>query len=88
VRTWIPLAAHPNPVRDRTTISYLLSGGAQVSGCIYDAAGNLVDRLAGSFEVPGRHEMTWEAAGAAPGVYFFKLIAGAEASSVRLIKVN
>jgi len=88
VRTWIPLAVHPNPVRDRTVISYDLAGNAQVSGCIYDAAGNLVDRLVNSFEVSGRHEIIWNATAAAPGMYFFKLTAGAEGSSTRLIKVN
>ena len=82
------MTAHPNPVRDQTLISYQLTGSAHVNGCIYDAAGNLVTNLVAAFEAAGPHQVTWNASGVMPGIYFFKLIAGNESSSARLLKVN
>lgn len=84
----MPAFAYPSLVREQTLIAYELTGGTEVSGCIYDAAGNLVERLVSAYQVPGRHEVTWDASNVTAGVYFFNLIAGDRSSSLRLIKVN
>ena len=78
----------PNPVVERAAISYDLPQSAAVSCLVYDAAGNLVVRLAAGNQTAGRHSLTWNAAGVKPGIYFCKLVAGSSTSTARLAIVR
>jgi len=78
----------PNPVGAQAAISYHLSRAASVSCIIYDAAGNLVSRLAAGSQTAGAHSLTWNAAGVKPGIYFCKLAAGGRSYTARLAVVR
>ena len=81
-RSPVPLENHPNPFRSGTTIEFELSAGAMVRLEVFDAQGRRVARLADSYLLPGPHRVAWDqrvASGllAAPGVYIYRLTAGA-----------
>jgi hypothetical protein len=78
----------PNPVAARAAISYSLPRSASVSCIVYDAAGNLVTRLAAGTETAGEHQLTWDAAAVKPGIYFCKLVAGGTSATKRLVRVR
>jgi len=82
------LRVSPNPVGAQTAISYSLPHGASVGCVIYDAAGNLVSRLAAGTQAAGEHQLTWNAAGVRPGIYFCKLVADGTTATVRLARVR
>lgn len=78
----------PNPVGAQAAISYHLSRAASVSCIVYDAAGNVVSRLATGSQAAGEHILTWNAAGVKPGIYFCKLVAGGSTYTARLARVR
>jgi flagellar hook assembly protein FlgD len=59
-----------------------------VSCVVYNAAGNLVSRLACGTQAAGEHQLTWNAAGVKPGVYFCKLVADGTTYTARLARVR
>jgi hypothetical protein len=78
----------PNPVTAQAAISYSLPRSASVSCIVYDAAGNVVSRLAAGSQAAGEHQLTWNAAGVKPGIYFCKLVAGSSTYTARLARVR
>lgn len=70
------LQNHPNPFRDRTTISYELRHAGRVRLVVYDILGRAVETLVDGSRPAGRHEVVFEAGGLASGVYFYQLQAG------------
>jgi hypothetical protein len=78
----------PNPVTSQAAISYNLPRSASVSCIVYDAAGNLVSRLAAGSQAAGEHSLTWNAAGVKPGIYFCKLAADGSTHTARLARVR
>lgn len=82
------LAVERNPVADRALVSYELPHGGPVSCTVYDAAGKLVARLFDGNVAAGRHAVAWDAAGAAPGIYFVELAAGGATRAARLVKAR
>jgi len=79
---------YPNPTAARTAISYNLPRSTSVSCVVYDAAGNLVSRLAWGTQAAGEHQLTWDAAGLEPGIYFCKLVADGTTATARLVRVR
>ena len=82
------LRAYPNPIAAQAAISYNLPRSAAVSCVVYDAAGNLVSRLAAGDQAAGEHKLTWSAAGVKPGIYFCKLAADGTTYTARLARVQ
>ncbi len=83
-------AAHPNPFRERTTISYQLAAPGRVTLRIYNAAGQLVRVIGDAPGERGTNHAVWNGSDqqgnrAAPGVYFFRLIAGGTAQPGRVV---
>jgi len=65
----------PNPFNPATTIRFRLVDEARVSLVIYDVLGREVTRLLDNEEMPGGdHEVTFNAASLATGVYFYRII--------------
>lgn len=73
----------PNPLTTWTVISYRLAEPARVNLSVYDSTGRLVERLLSGYQAAGFHVAEWDARGASPGVYFYRLIAGDEVVSSR-----
>ncbi len=81
-------AARPNPTRGRTAVSFALPAALPVRLVVVDARGREVAVLAeGTFEA-GPHEAAWDAAGAAPGLYAVRLVAGREARTATVVVVR
>ncbi len=71
----------PNPLVQRTVLSFELPVASDVALDVYDVAGRIVQSLAHGRLPAGRHERAWNGtdargARAAPGVYFVRFAAG------------
>jgi len=82
------LRVFPNPASGRTTVSYCLPRSGPASCIVYDAAGNLVSRLATGNQAAGEHQLTWNTADVKPGIYYCKLVTGNSTSVARLARVR
>ncbi len=82
---------HPNPFNPVTTISYFLPETRSVRLEIFDTSGRLIARLAdGKRQNEGHHEATWNGRDrsgniVAAGVYFYRLAAGKESISKKMV---
>ncbi|UCH78861.1 MAG: T9SS type A sorting domain-containing protein [Candidatus Coatesbacteria bacterium] len=77
----------PNPVADATTFTFELPAGADVRLGVYDAAGRRVAAPAEGYYGPGRHDVPF-ACGLAPGVYLYRLEAGANVAARKMVVVE
>jgi hypothetical protein len=81
---------YPNPVRGETTIKYALPEAADVELAVYDLSGRRLVHLLCGRRPAGVHEVRLRAAterGKAlpPGVYLYRLTAGTEAATRKLV---
>ncbi|HIC38065.1 MAG TPA: T9SS type A sorting domain-containing protein [Candidatus Marinimicrobia bacterium] len=67
---------YPNPFNSITNIQYQLSAASEVLLTIYNIRGQEVLRLVESDQPAGYHQITWNAANVASGMYFYRLWAG------------
>ncbi len=74
----------PNPAYGSTTFSFELAEGAPVNLGIYDAAGRKVADVADGYFTPGPHDVVF-AGELAPGVYIYRLDAGGESASRKMV---
>jgi hypothetical protein len=82
----------PNPFNPATTIRFIVPAGAprDYSLRIYDVAGRLVRELAAGRIDSGAHEVRWDGtddrgAGVSSGIYLYRIAAGAEALSGKMV---
>ncbi len=80
----------PNPFNPATTISYELNAGGQVDLRVFDLAGRLVRTLVHDSQEAGTHQVLWrgrDQAGrtVAAGVYFYRLDAGSQVKTRRMV---
>jgi hypothetical protein len=71
--TYVLRQNYPNPFNPSTTISYDLSANNFVTLKVYDILGKEVATLVNGFQTRKRHEVTFNGAGLASGVYFYRL---------------
>ena len=88
------LGNYPNPFNPGTVIAFELSNRARVSLNVYDLGGRLVRTLVdGQYLDRGRHEAAWDGRGRsgnlmASGVYIYRLEAGTQSESRRMVLVK
>jgi len=80
----------PNPSNPSTTIAYFLPRKCKVSLNVYDASGRLVARLLEKEQPAGRYSVEWNGMSnsgrrTASGIYFYRLRAGKEARSRKMV---
>lgn len=80
--------ARPHPLRANTTVSFSLVEEAAVSLVLYDVTGRRVRTLAEGVHAAGEHRVTVGAEGLAGGVYWYRLEAGGESDTERLIVIK
>ena len=81
---------HPNPFNPSTSIRYTLPAPSRVQLSIHDAGGRTVARLVDSDQAGGTHAVTWngrDASGetASSGVYFVRLLSGAQSRTQKIV---
>jgi hypothetical protein len=69
--TFLPSA--PNPFRDATRLRYVLPDREAVRLEVYDLLGRRISTLVDEEQPAGAHEVTFDGATLAPGVYFVRL---------------
>ena len=78
----------PNPFNPTTEVTFNLPQAAYVTLNVYNVTGQkvagLVDRQMGA----GRHTVQWDAGGFSSGVYFYRLSAGGESSTRKMIMLK
>ncbi len=85
----VALRAFPNPVKTHATFAITLDADAHVELGVYDVSGRLVDSIADQQLTAGAHEITWAVpSGLSTGVYYYRMIGGAEQVSGRLFHMQ
>ena len=67
---------YPNPFNPSTSISYTLKNNGKVRLAVFDLLGREVSVLANEIQTAGQHEVKFSANSLSSGVYFYKLQAG------------
>ncbi len=67
---------YPNPFNGQTTIRFALPQAAQVRLTLYNLRSQTVAQLVDGWRAAGFHEVTWDAANLASGMYFCRIQAG------------
>jgi hypothetical protein len=79
---------YPNPFNPSTIITYELPRASRVTLTVYDILGREVSLLVNEKKDAGVHEVTFDAAGLASGVYFYRLQAGSFVDTKKLLLVR
>lgn len=77
--------SYPNPFNPAATIEFTLPTASHARLRVYTSAGQEVATLVNGSLAAGRHAAHWDAAGKASGVYFYRLEAGGNMTSGRLV---
>lgn len=75
----------PNPFKDQTTIRFHVQEECHVQLVLYDSQGMSVKTLLDTKAPAGTHQVILQADNINPGIYFYRLIAGSEAETKKLI---
>jgi hypothetical protein len=79
---------YPNPFNGSTVISFTVPGTDQVSLKIFDLLGREVAQLVEGVPGQGQHQMTFNAADLASGIYVYRLQAGGRVETKKMILVK
>jgi hypothetical protein len=76
---------YPNPFNPETQIRFALAERGQTTLKVFDMLGREVAVLVDEVKGPGSHEVRWNAAGVASGVYLYRLASGADIQTRRML---
>ncbi len=76
---------YPNPFNPSTTINYQLPTNSYVTLKVLDLLGREITTLVDAPKEAGTHTVEWNAAGAASGVYVYRLCAGDYVATKKLV---
>jgi hypothetical protein len=76
---------YPNPFNPSTKIGFRIQVSGFTSLKVYDVTGREVATLVNEEMSPGAHEVTFNGAGLASGVYYYRLTAGAMTQTRKLV---
>jgi hypothetical protein len=81
------ISIYPNPFTTSTTIEYQLNQPSQVTLTIYNHLGEQID-LIRQHQHSGKQQITWNAVGLPPGMYFFTLKAGDQVATGKMVLIR
>ncbi len=89
----LSLANYPNPFNPKTTISFTLAKGSNVSLDVYNIKGQKVKSLTNSHYDNGTHSVNWNGTDnhnkfVSTGIYFFKLSSGNETKMKKMLLIK
>ncbi len=76
---------YPNPAAAATTVPFGLNAGANVTLAVYDLAGRKVATFMDGYAGPGVHKVAANVSALPAGVYIYRLAAGDEAATRRMV---
>jgi len=78
---------YPNPFNPTTSIQYAIPVGTygRTSLRVYDVLGREVATLVNEVREPGSYKVSWDASNVASGVYYYRLTAGANTATRKLL---
>ena len=79
---------YPNPFNPSTNISYTLPEMSQVDITIYNMLGQRVATLVNQTQEAGSYTINWEAGSASSGVYIYRLTAGNQTFTKRMMLIK
>jgi hypothetical protein len=82
-----PPRVYPNPFDGRSTITFSLSSSEDVEVAVYDLLGRRVKTVFDGQLGPGVHQMSIDATGYSPGIYFLRLRSGEGVRTGKLMVV-
>jgi hypothetical protein len=81
--------SRPNPFRNAVTLSFTLPHAGPVSVEIYSADGRRVETLAQGDLPAGQHSVQWSLDARTPsGVYFYRVVAGSQQVTGKLMRID
>jgi photosystem II stability/assembly factor-like uncharacterized protein len=79
---------YPNPFNPSTVVRYSLPRASHVSLKVFSILGQEVATLVNEQKQSGRHEVKWDARGVTSGMYFYRLQAGENVQTKKMILVK
>jgi len=79
---------YPNPFNPDTQIRFALPEHAHVTLAVYNLVGQHVATIVDEARSPGWHDVTFDAAGLASGLYIYRLEAGSHAESRQMLIIK
>lgn len=76
---------YPNPFNPKTTIRYSVPVDGIITLRIFDLLGQEIETLVGEYHKSGTYEISWDASGAASGVYVCVLSSGVASAVHKLV---
>jgi photosystem II stability/assembly factor-like uncharacterized protein len=86
--TRLSVILYPNPFSASTTMEYEIRESSNVILTVHNHLGQQVESLTDEYQQPGKHKVVWNASGLPSGIYFYRLIAGNESSTGKLVVVR
>lgn len=84
----LQLSNFPNPVLDRTVLSFFLPAATDVSLKVFDISGREVATVMNGRSAAGRHTAVFDAGKLSNGIYLYKLQAGDQTSTRKMLVVR
>jgi len=88
LRSFELLCASPNPFNAQTKIEFSLNEGMPVKLQVFDIGGRVVSTLTDGYLNPGLHSAVFHAGDFASGIYFYRLTAGKQVETRKLVMVK
>lgn len=79
---------YPNPFNPETTIRFSVPASAQTRLDVYDVGGRLVQTLVNGTVDAGNHQITWNAKDLPSGMYIYRLTAGTQTATGKMMFVK
>ncbi len=79
---------YPNPFNPSTTISYSVQEAGAVNISVYNLMGQKVATLVDETKAAGQYNVRWNAAGAASGMYYYRLEAGGQSITRKMTLIK
>jgi len=81
----ITLTNYPNPIAEKTTISYTLEKEADIEISVFDILGKKIESIDNGIKPIGRHKIVWDASSVTSGIYFIQLKTGNQTINKKVI---
>ena len=82
------VGVYPNPFNPTAVLSYKLQDASIVNLSVYDISGRKVAELVNGWRDTGVHEVTFDGVGFSSGIYFYRLDAGGQSASGKMVLVK